>query len=175
MASRIALLRGINVGGRRKLPMADLRALADQMGLGSARTYVASGNLLFASEEAPALLEAKLEQAVEGRFGFPVDVLVRTGEEWATVAEGNPFPKESASAPNLVMMVLGKQSPDDAAVAAMRARASANEKVERVGDVVWKWFGDGAGRSRIGTGPPKGVWTSRNWRTVQALREMSGG
>ena len=173
MAFRIALLRGINVGGNRKVSMAELRGLAEELGLGSVRTYVASGNLVFDSDEAPAALEAKLERAIEGRFGFPVDVIVRTGEEWAAIAEGNPFRQEGRAAPNLVMMAVGKEAPDDEAVSALRARASPNEKVERVGDAVWIWFGDGAGRSRIGTGPAKGVWTSRNWRTVQALREMS--
>ena len=173
MASRIALLRGINVGGHRKLPMAELRELAQELGLGSVQTYVASGNLVFESDQAPAALEAKLERAIEARFGFPVDVIVRTGEEWAAIADGNPFPTESHGAPNLVMLVLGKEAPDEEAVSALRARASANEKVERVGDALWIWFGDGAGRSRIGTGPAKGVSTSRNWRTVQALREMT--
>ncbi len=173
MTSRIALLRGINVGGNRKLPMADLRALAAEMGLANARTYVASGNLVFDSEDSPAALEKKLEAAIEGRFGFAVDVIVRTGKEWAAAADSNPFPEESRAAPNLVMIVVGKQPPDEDAVAALRARAGPNEKVERVGEAIWIWFGDGAGRSKLGTGPRTGVWTSRNWRTVQALREMA--
>ena len=172
MASRIALLRGINVGGNRKLPMADLRALAAEIGLGNPRTYVASGNLVFESDEAPARLENQLEEAIGKRFGFPVDVVVRTGDEWAAAADGNPFPEESRAAPNLVMIVLGKQLPDEAAIEALRQRAGPNEKVERVGAAIWIWFGDGAGRSRLGTAPRTGVWTSRNWRTVQALRDM---
>jgi uncharacterized protein (DUF1697 family) len=152
--------------------MAELRALAEELGLEEARTYVASGNLVFGSDEAPAKLERKLEQAIEGRFGFAVDVIVRSAEQWADYCANNPFPDESRRAPNFVMLVLGREPPDEAAVDALRARASAEEKVERRGDTIWIWFGNGSGRSKIGTGPAKGVWTSRNWRTVLALQDM---
>ena len=100
-------------------------------------------------------------------------VIVRSGRDWARMADGNPFPAESQKTPSLVLLVCGKQAADDAAVAALRAKAGANEKVERVGGDVWIWFGDGAGRSKIGLGPRNGVWTSRNWRTVQALRALA--
>ena len=172
MKKAVALLRGINVGGNRKVPMAQLRELAAGLGLQEPRTYVASGNLVFGSEEPPDALERKLEQAIEPRFGFAVDVIVRSAERWAAYCAQNPFPDESLRAPNLVMLVVGRQAADDAALAALRARASGEEKVERRGDAIWIWFANGSGRSKIGTGPGKGVWTSRNWRTVLALQEM---
>ena len=172
MGRAVALLRGINVGGRRKVPMADLRAVAEGLGLEDPRTYVASGNLVFASDEAPDIIEARLERGIEARFGFNVDVIVRTADEWAGYCDSNPFPEESGRAPNLVMLVVGKQAPDEEALEALRARASAEEKVERRGEAIWIWFGNGAGRSKIGLGPSCGVWTSRNWRTVVKLKEM---
>lgn len=174
MGAMIALLQGINVGGHRKVPMAELRALAEEIGLRAPRTYVASGNLVLESGETPAKLESKLEAAIASRFGFSVPVIVRTAAEWTRTAAGNPFPEESAAKPGFVLLVVGKQPADDEIVSALRAKASANEKVERVGADLWIWFGDGSGRSKMGTGPKKGVWTSRNWRTVQALRDMAG-
>ena len=173
MGAMIALLQGINVGGHRKVPMAELRALAEEIGLEAPRTYVASGNLVFASKDKPAVLEEKLEGAIASRFGFSVPVIVRTADQWAKAAEANPFAAESRETPALVHLVSGKEPSDDASVEALRAKAGPNEKVERVGGDLWIWFGDGAGRSRIGAGPRKGIWTSRNWRTVQALLEMA--
>ena len=172
MGAQVALLRGVNVGGHRKVPMAELRALAERLGLEKPRTYVASGNLVFESGLRGPALEAMLEKALEERFGFHVDVIVRSAEQWARYRAGNPFPEESAAAPNLVMISIGKEAPRDEDVAALRARASPKERVEKVGDAVWFWFGDGAGRSKLGTGPAKGVSTTRNWRTMVALDGM---
>jgi uncharacterized protein (DUF1697 family) len=168
----VALLRGINVGGNRKLPMAELRALAAGLGLEAPRTYVASGNLVFRSSLAGGALEKKLESAIADRFGFAVDVIVRSAAQWRGYCEANPFPKESESTPNFVMLCLGKEKASDAQVEALRARAAEDEKVERTGDAIWIWFGSGAGRSKIGSGPAKAVVTTRNWRTVLAIDEM---
>ena len=153
--------------------MADLRAVASGLGLADVRTYLASGNLLLGSDASPERLERMLEQAIERHFGFAVDVIVRSAGEWTAIADANPFPEESRTTPSLVMLVLGKEPPDEAAAAALRARAGANEKVERVGEALWIHFGGGAGRSRIGSGPGRGIWTARNWRTVEALRELA--
>jgi uncharacterized protein (DUF1697 family) len=173
MAKYVALLRGINVGGHRKVPMARLKAVAGQLGLGAPRTYVASGNLVFSADTGAGDLEARLEKAIEREFGFAVDVIVRSAAEWTALAEGNPFPEESEASPNLVMMTIGKRPATDADVAALRPRAAANERVERHGEALWIWFGDGAGRSKLGAGSPgRDIWTARNWRTVATLRDM---
>jgi uncharacterized protein (DUF1697 family) len=172
MTRHVALLRGINVGGNRKLPMAELRALAAELKLDDPRTYVASGNLVFASPLGDAELESRLEKAIEKKFGFAVDVIVRSAKAWSAYRAANPFPEESVERASGVMLCVGKERATDADVEALRARASANEKVERVGDAIWIWFGDGAGRSKIGTGPAKSIVTTRNWRTVEAIDEM---
>jgi uncharacterized protein (DUF1697 family) len=173
MARHVALLRGINVGGHRKVPMAELREMAEQMGLVDVRTYVASGNLVFESKDDPSALEARLERAINERFGFPVDVVVRSAAQWRAHAHANPLTEESGRHPNQVMMVIGKEAPVQADVDALAKRASANERVILAGKAIWIWFGDGAGRSKLGTIGSKGVWTSRNWRTVLALEEMA--
>lgn len=169
----VALLRGINVGGHRQVPMARLREIAAAIGLEHVRTYVASGNLIFASEASAERLEAELERAIEQAFGFAVDVLVRSQPQWADYVRGNPMPDLGEQHGNLLMLTLGKRPAIDADVEGLRAKASDNERVERAGEAIWIWFGDGAGRSKIGTGPrTKEVWTTRNWRTVLKLQEM---
>ena len=172
MGKYVALLRGINVGGHRKVPMARLRTLAEEIGLAEPATHVASGNLVFSAEEDAGTLEARLEHAIEAEFGFAVDVIVRSAGDWAALAAANPFPQESADTPNLVMLTIGKQPATDAAVETLRAKAAENERVERRGEALWIWFGGGAGRSKLGAAPAKGVWTARNWRTVATLRDM---
>ena len=172
----VALLRGINVGGNRKLPMAELRALAEALELENPRTYVASGNLVFGSSLKREALETKLEGAIAEHFGFAVDVIVRSAAEWAAYRAANPFPKESEASANLVMLCIGKESATDAQLEVLRSSAVENERVEMRGDAYWIWFGNGAGRTKIGTGSAKGsVWTTRNWRTVVALDEMLRG
>jgi uncharacterized protein (DUF1697 family) len=125
MASYVALLRGINVGGHRKVPMANLREVACSIGLTDPRTYVASGNLLFRSEETAPALEARLENAIQKHFGFDVDVIVRSADQWAVYRSGNPFLQESEKQPNLVMMTLGKRPATEEDVEKLRQKAAA--------------------------------------------------
>src|SRR3546814_7866311 len=77
----IALLRAINVG-KRQVPMKELRVLAEELGFTDARTYVASGNLIFAGKGGAGVVEEKLEKVISKRFGFRVEVIVRTADEW---------------------------------------------------------------------------------------------
>ncbi|HEY9556220.1 MAG TPA: DUF1697 domain-containing protein, partial [Acidimicrobiales bacterium] len=86
----VALLRGINVGGRNKVPMADLRAALEDDGLQSVRTYIQSGNVLFESDEPQASLEDRIEAALEGRFGFPILVVVRSHRQLRAVVQKAP-------------------------------------------------------------------------------------
>jgi uncharacterized protein (DUF1697 family) len=173
MTEFIALLRGINVGGHRKVPMALLKSLALELGWVDPRTYVASGNLVFGAEGTPAVLETALEGALAAKLGFDVDVIVRSAAAWAKLAAANPFAVESEATPNFVMMTIGKRPATDDDVTALRPKAADNERVERRGEALWFWFGSGSGRSKLAAAPAKGVWTARNWRTVETLREMS--
>ncbi|HXI80857.1 MAG TPA: DUF1697 domain-containing protein, partial [Verrucomicrobiae bacterium] len=92
MTTYIALLRGINLGPRNKIAMAELRELLEGLGFDDVRTHILSGNAIFTStRRSAARLEAEIERAIERRFGFDVAVLVRTREELAAVVEANPF------------------------------------------------------------------------------------
>ena len=169
----IALLRGINVGGRHPVPMAELRALAEALGGTDVRTYVNSGNLVLRSGAAPARLEAELEGALERRFGFPVPVILRRAGQWPEYVASNPFPERSGHESRAVMLALPKRAPAADAVARLQERAAAGELIVGAGDVIWIYYAAGFGGSRLtpalldrAAGSPV---TTRNWRTVLAL------
>jgi len=173
----IALLRGINVGGHNKVPMAELRALAEELGWAEVRSYVQSGNLVFEAEGEPASLEAELERAIERTFELSIAVIVRAAADWPAYVAGNPFPGASESAPNAVMLALSKAPPKSGAVEGLLERAAGGERVERVGDALWIHYAGGSGRSKLSpalldrlVGSPV---TTRNWRTVLKLDELA--
>ena len=178
MARFIGLLRGINVGGSNKVPMAELRALCEGLGWRDVETYIQSGNVLFGATDSPGRLEAQLEEALEKRFGFAPAVMVRTNEAWKACADANPFPEESAAEPNRVLMGVSKRPPAKGAAAELQAKASAGERVAEAGGALWFHYPAGAGTSKLTpalidriAGSPV---TARNWRTVLKLQEMSG-
>jgi len=176
MTTFIALLRGINVGGHRKILMADLCAVCAELGFRDVQSYIQSGNLVFAAAGKAPGVAAKLEQALEQRFGFEVDTIVRTAAEWPRYVEDNPLAKAADKAPNAVMLALAKQPPLASAVSALRARATAGERIEAAGDAIWIHFAGGVANSKLSpsavdrlVGSPT---TMRNWRTVLKLAEM---
>ncbi len=177
MARFIALLRGINVGGRTSIPMAELRALAEEIGLADVRTYIQSGNLLFTAEKQDGL-EERLEAAVAQRF-IAVPVIVRSGEQWSAQARSNPFPEAAEAEPNRLMMMLSKAPPRADAAAALQERARDGERVALASGALWIHYPGGSGTSRLSpslidkaVGSPA---TARNWRTVLKIGEMLGG
>lgn len=173
MTTFIALLRAVNVGGR-KVEMAELRKVAEKAGLTKVQTYIASGNLVFDGKGAPAAIEERLEAAIAKTFGIAVPVLVRTAEQWATYLEGNPFPKAE---PNLLYLLLSKAPPHKDAAKTALLRAAAGEEASLVGDALWIRYPEGMGRSKVtpahvdkATGSPT---TARNLNTVRKLAEMA--
>jgi uncharacterized protein (DUF1697 family) len=177
MARLIALLRAVNVGGR-KLPMAELRALCGELGWEDVETYIQSGNLVFtAPGEAPEI-ERKLEEAIEARFGIDVPVMVRTATQWAGYVAANPFPKVAEDEPNRLQLLVSKERPKSDAAQKLMERALAGEAVRAAGGALWFHFPEGVGTSKLvpalidkAAGSPS---TSRNWRTVLKLQEMAG-
>jgi uncharacterized protein (DUF1697 family) len=174
----IALLRGINVGGHRIIPMADLRSLCVENGWGSVQSYVQSGNLVFSAAAPAADLETELEQLLEQRFGFSVPVIVRAAADWTSYVQSNPFPEASEQEPHRVMLALAKDTPNPDAVAGLRERASECERVALIDDGLWIHFGTGVGKTKLTpvlldrlVGSPV---TARNWRTVLKLGELAG-
>ena len=174
-----ALLRGINVSGHRRVPMADLRTLLGELGHEDVATHLQSGNAVFRSSEGDEIaLAAGLERAIEERFGFPVDCLVRSGGYLAAVAEACPFPAATLEGRQLHVTYFD-QAVDAARFASLDAEGFRPEEF-RLGDrALYLYAPDGLGRSKLAValgrpGVTRGlVATSRNWNTVAKLVEMT--
>lgn len=176
--ARIALLRGINVSGQNKVPMAELRALCAELGWQGVETYIQSGNVVFRSEAPAERLEAELEEGIKGRFGLSIAVLVRDAAAWRGYVDANPFPDASRDEPNRVMLALSKAPPRPDAAAKLGERATAGEQLTLAGGALWAYYPAGAGASKLTpalfdrlAGSPV---TARNWRTVLKLAELAG-
>ncbi|HEX8654240.1 MAG TPA: DUF1697 domain-containing protein [Allosphingosinicella sp.] len=175
MGWHVALLRAVNVGGR-KLPMAELRALCGELGWTDAATYIQSGNLVFSAEGEKAELEAALERGIAGRFRMDVPVVVRSAAAWRGYSRANPFPDVAAKEPNRLMLLLSKRPPAKDAEEAIAAKAVAGEQIRRAGDALWIHYPQGAGTSKLtpalidrAVGSPA---TQRNHNTVLKIEEM---
>ena len=177
MEKTIVLLRGINVGGNRKVPMAELRAAANEAGIGDIETYIQSGNIVFAAKS-NAAAEAAIEAIVERRFGFKVEAIARTATQWVAYAKGSPFP-DADERGNVVHLGLSKRAPQPGVADALMARAAHGEQAVVQGDAIWIDFRDGVRDTKLSPAfVDKAVGstvTMRNWRTVRKLAEMVGG
>jgi len=175
MGRMVALLRAVNVGGR-KLSMAELRKLCEELGWADVSTYIQSGNVVFSADGEPDALEAALEGAIRKAFGYDAPTVVRTAAQWRRYAPANAFPDAARETPNYLLMLVSKRPPADGAVATIQAKAAAGEQVKRAGDAIWVHFPNGSGTSKLtpalidkAIGSPA---TSRNYRTVVKLMEM---
>jgi len=174
--TRVALLRGINVTGQKKMAMAALRELAEKLGYEAPETYIQSGNLIFGSQAAPAGLEAELEAAITRRFGFSVAVMVRTSREWERYAKGSPFPEAETERASKLYLGVTKAPPPKGAAAELMERGQAGERVAVDKGVLWIDFLEGAGRSKLTPVVLDRVVgssvTLRNFRTVQEIAKI---
>ncbi|WP_306321639.1 MULTISPECIES: DUF1697 domain-containing protein [unclassified Streptomyces] len=174
-----ALLRGINVGGAKKVPMAQLRPLFADLGYEDVTTYLQSGNVTFAAADGDeARHAAAVERAVADTFGFAVDVLVRDHAYLKSVRDACPFPAADLEAKQLHVTYFSEPVTADR-FAAVDPAAYAPEDF-RLGDrALYLYAPKGLGVSKLGVqlsrpGIVKGlVATSRNWNTVTKLVELT--
>ena len=170
MTIYVALLRAVNLGGDSTLPMAELRRLCEEAGFGNVRTYVASGNVVFESDEAAPKVKAALEAALEAYAGKAVPVVLRTAAEMAAVLEANPF----ADAPgNRVQVFFLDEAPGADALSGVSGKAE--DEALRLGEreIYVRYGAAGIGRSKLKI-PAAVTGTARNMNTVAALVEMAG-
>jgi uncharacterized protein (DUF1697 family) len=177
MTTFIALLRGVNVGGNRKIVMADLRALLAELGYANPRSLLQSGNLVFQADGEAGEIEARLEREAETRLGLATQFMVRTAAEWSDVVAANPFPAEAESDPAHLLMVALKQEPTVGALASLQAAIPGRERAEGRRRELYIVFPDGIGTSKL-TGDliarKIGVsGTARNWNTVLKLAALA--
>lgn len=179
MTTYLALLRGINVGGKAKVPMKDLRTLLEDLGYEDVRTYLQSGNVVFEDQSsAPEELAAGLGDAVSRAFEFKVSVLIRAHRELAGVATANPFPTEGANPSSLHVMFLAAR-PSSTAVKALDPDRSPPDEFVVKDREVYLSFPNGSARSKLtidyferklGTRA-----TARNWNTIMKVLELMEG
>jgi uncharacterized protein (DUF1697 family) len=189
MATHVALLRGINVGGNNKVPMADLRALVADLGHTDVSTYIQSGNVLFtvtAADADPAALGQAITAAIAAKLGVTTPVVVLSREELAGIHAANPYPGEPD--PRRVHAVVLSEPPwpeletrlDTARAKA--AQAGSGDEVLAIGRTLYLHTPEGFGRSVLAEVLMRYVTdkktaatgTARNWATMTKLLDLCG-
>jgi uncharacterized protein (DUF1697 family) len=172
---QVLLLRGINLGPNRRVPMPELRDLFGDAGYGDVRTYVQSGNIIVSSEAKPAELEREASRLIAERFGFDVPVVARTRDELAAVVAGDPLGDVADNPKRYQVSFLDAPLGDDVAER-LRALVADPEALVIDGREIYAWHPEGVARSKLWNGlAGKGLGvtaTARNWTTVTTLLAM---
>jgi uncharacterized protein (DUF1697 family) len=178
MPSYVALLRGINVGGHRRVPMANLRTMFETIGHAEVATYIASGNVVFDSPKRTRALADELEIAILGEFGFEVDVVVRSATEMASIVAQNPFLKAAAIPKERLYVAFPTRPIAGAKLSIDRSFAPDAFSIGRFAIYLHRPAGfsqptklTDAYLSRVAGSPV----TTRNWNTVMKLAELARG
>lgn len=175
-----ALLRGINVGGNKIVPMASLRLMLEEMGLGEPQTLLQSGNVVFeAPDSARQDLERRLETEIIARFGFEVEVMLRSPEEWQAIVRANPFPEIAEESPGRLLVAFLKTDPPSGARERLIEAHPGPEQMALVGRELFVHFVDGIGVSKLTPNliesKLKVRATGRNWSTVLKIKARLDG
>ena len=173
-----ALLRGINLGSQKRVAMADLRALVERLGCADVRTYVQSGNAVFRSDLGAGDAARAIERTIQKELDLEVTVVIRTARQLRDLVANNPFAR-SKGAPKTLYMTFLAEEPDRARVRKLVDESFEPERFEIVGEDVYLYFPNGYGRVKLSNATLErrlGVAaTTRNWRTVTALAELTAG
>jgi uncharacterized protein (DUF1697 family) len=173
----ISMLRGINVGGNRKIRMEELRAVYKSLGMEGPQTLLQSGNVVFQSDlsDRPALAR-QLEEGIEQRFGFHSDILLRTLDEFRAVIRRNPLSAEHADPGKRVVMFLSASPAQDAIDDLLKAYAGP-ETIHITRQEAYLYYPDGQGRSKLSNAfierKLNVSGTARNWNTVTRLLDLA--
>jgi len=179
MATHIALLRAVNVGGKNLVSMTALKAMFEELGFAGTRSLLHSGNLVFdAGRRKPDALEVVLEKETEACFDVRPDYFVRSAAEWSEIIAHNPFPREAKDDPGRLHVLTLKLTPSPAQVSALRAAIKGPETFSTWTRHAYIYYPDGAGNSKL---TPRLVETkletratARNWNTTLRLEALAG-
>lgn len=177
METYIAFLRGINVGGQKKMPMIEVREMMTRIGFKNVRTYIQSGNIIFKSElNSTKELQGLIHRAIEETFGFDVPVLVKTANEIRGVLLKNPYNNENDLAHNRVYFVLLQDTPDAELVKTFKRMNFPNEKFRVSDTCVYLCCENGYGKAKLSNNMIERKLevkaTARNYRTMNKLLEI---
>jgi uncharacterized protein (DUF1697 family) len=176
MARHVLLLRGINLGPSRRIPMAELRTLLADAGYEDVATYVQSGNIVLTSSDKSAALEEAVGALISERFGFEVPVCARSASELAKVLAHDPIPGGGDDPKHYQVTFLAQRAPA-ATVRKIEELALDSERLAVHGREIYTFHPDGIARSKLAkelSAKALGIAsTSRNWTTVRKLAEMA--
>jgi uncharacterized protein (DUF1697 family) len=171
------LLRGVNVGTKNSLPMAELRAMLAKLGCTDVETYVQSGNAVFGTKLSPAALTRAIEASLERYMGRPIATTLRTKAQLQAIVDGNPFAKVATN-PTYLCVTFLSHAPAKSELAPLHARSFEPELFQLAGKEIYTWHPNGQGRSplaaALGKLPLRGAVTTRNWNTLLKLLELLG-
>ncbi len=178
MTTYLALLRGVNVGGHRKVAMSDLREMMCALGIPGAQTLLQSGNLVFrAARRGCDSVEAWLEAETVARLALQTRFFVRTAREWHQIVSGNPFTDQARRDPAHLVVFLLKRAPLAADVAALQRAIVGPETAKVSGTCAYAVYPEDIGHSKLTAsvvertlGTPV---TARNWNTVRKLEALA--
>jgi uncharacterized protein (DUF1697 family) len=178
MTIHIALLRGVNVGGNKKIAMSELRDFCTSLGFRDPQSLLNSGNLVFRCDtQSGTDLERHLEAECEKRLGLHTEFFARTAKEWTTAIARNPFPDEANRDPGHFLVMCLKKAPAAEQVATLQAAITGREVVRAVGKQLYMIYPDGVGDSKLTNAvvdkhlATRG--TARNWNTVLKLGALA--
>lgn len=172
----VALLRGINVGGNNKIPKERLEGLCAAISWTGARTHLQTGNIVFSASGDTDTLEMQLERAIHKEFGFPITVVVRDAAIFKSYLEQVPFGTQVVADPSHVLLYVSKLPPRADAAKVLTSLARAEEAVVVAGGVLWIYFPNGVGSSKLTPAvidrAVGSTATGRNWNTVSKIQQL---
>lgn len=175
----ISILRGINVSGHKKIKMADLKSLYELLGFQNVLTYIQSGNVIFDTEaKSKTDLKARIEKAIEEKYGFHVPVVIRTDLEIANIVKNNPLgPINLAKDGSKVLVTLLSSKPAKNKIHDIQKTVAAPEELVVKGEEAYLHCPNGYGRSKLSNNFIERILgveaTTRNLKTVHKLHELS--
>jgi uncharacterized protein (DUF1697 family) len=176
MKTYIALLRGINVGGK-VLKMADLKAAVAPLGFGDIQTYLQSGNMVFRSVASKnASLAGRISDAIRDHAEIAVTVMVRDADQWSRIIAANPF-AEASTLPKTVHAFILDQTPEPSRIQTLDEMKTGREAFQIIENTLYLHTPDGFGKSKLADRVERVLkvpMTARNWNTVLALGTLSG-
>jgi uncharacterized protein (DUF1697 family) len=172
-----ALLNGVNVGGNRKLPMAELKLFLEGLGFTDVKTLLASGNAVFTADDSDsAKLEARIEKAAAEQIGLTTDFLLRDAAELDAIIAANPFPDAAKDHPHHVLVVFHRDAFPDGPIARLAEIYDGPERLHAAGRELFIDYPEDIGHSKLHQAMPKAKFpklaTARNWNTLGKLRDL---
>jgi len=176
MKTYIALLKGINVGGHKKVPMAELRELLSKSGFENVQTYIQSGNVILQSNNSDiSKIESDIEKSIEDYFGFEVSVLVKTRQDLQRIFDDSSFTEDKKKASYFMML---HDCPSDDLVKEASEKVYEGEEYNIIKDCIYYYHDKGLGKAKFNVNfferKFKTFATARNYNTMVKLLSLSG-